>query len=78
MKYMAKEIKLKVGGGTQRGEVSLSALLPHTVSLSVSYQGERASTVVLTGEQLLELRRALDEIASRGDLRGAEKLRLAA
>ena len=69
-----KEINLKVGRGAQRGDISLSAFLPETVSLSVSYKGERAATVVLTGEQVEQLRRALDEVASQVEPR----LRLAA
>ena len=69
-----RQIRLKVGRGTQRGDVGLSALLPETISLSVSYKGERAATVVLTAEQVEQLRQALDEIAPRGETR----LRLAA
>ena len=69
-----KEISIKVGRGTQRGDVVLSALLPETVSLSVSYKGGRAATVVLTGEQVEQLRRALNEMALQGETR----LRLAA
>ena len=69
-----RQVRLKVGRGTQRGDVSLSALLPETLSLSVSYKGERAATVVLTAEQVEQLRQALDEMAPRGEAR----LRLAA
>ena len=69
-----KEINLKVGRGTQRGDVSLSSFLPETLTLRVSYQGERAAAVVLTAEQLWELRRALDELAPEVEGR----LRLAA
>lgn len=69
-----KEISLKVGRGTQRGDVSLSSSLPEMISLRVSYKGERAATVVLTGEQVEQLRRALNEIAPQGEMH----LRLAA
>lgn len=69
-----KEIRLRVGRGTQRGDVSLSAFLPESLTLSVSYKGERAATVVLTREQALRLRQALDELAPQGEGR----LRLAA
>lgn len=69
-----KEINIKVGRGTQRGDIHLSALLPETVSLSVSYKGERAATVTLTGEQVEQLRQALNEMALQGETR----LRLAA
>ena len=75
---MDKEIELKVGRGTQNGRVSLSAFLADTLSLSVSYKGERAATVVLTPEQVLQLRKALDELAPQGEARGEEKLRLVA
>ena len=73
-----KEIILKVGRGTQRGDVSLSAFLPGLLTLSVSYKGGQAAAVVLTEEQVQQLRRALDEIAPQGELRGEEVLRLAA
>ena len=54
--------------------MSLSAFLPESLTLSVSYKGERAATVVLTREQALRLRQALDELAPQGEGR----LRLAA
>jgi hypothetical protein len=73
---MDKEIKMSVGKGTQRGSVSLSSFLPGALSLSVSYKGERAATVVLTGEQALQLRQALDELAA--EVRSEERLRLVA
>lgn len=75
---MDKEIKMSVGKGTQRGSVSLSSFLPGALSLSVSYKGERAATVVLTCEQVLQLRQALDELTSRDEARGEESLRLVA
>ncbi len=71
---MYKEINLKVGKGTQSGSVSLSAFLRDSLTLSVSYKGERAATVVLTPEQVKQLRQALDEIAPQSE----ERLRLAA
>ncbi len=73
-----KEIRLRVGSGTQRGEVRLSTFLPQALTLSVSYKGERAAAVVLTGEQVRQLREALDELAPQGEVWGAEKLRLVA
>ena len=69
-----KEINLKVGTGTQMGSVTLSTWLSDRVFLSVSYQGGYGPTVVLTLEQVQELRRALDEIAPQSE----EKLRLVA
>lgn len=73
-----KKIKFKVGRGTHRGDVTLSAGLPEALTLSVSYKGERASTVVLTAEQVAELRRALDEVAPETNARRESGLRLAA
>jgi hypothetical protein len=73
-----KEIRLRVGRGTQRGDVSVSAYLPQALTLRVSYKGERAATVVLTGEQVRQLRLALEELAPQCEARGEEKLRLVA
>jgi len=67
-----------VGSGTQKGEVRLSTFLPQALTLSVSDKGERAAAAVLTGEQVRQLREALDELAPRGEVRGEERLRLAA
>jgi len=75
---MDKQINLIVGSGTQKGRVSLSAFLADRLSLSVSYKGERAATVVLTPEHVRQLRQALDEIAPQGESRGEEMLRLVA
>jgi hypothetical protein len=69
-----KEINLRVGMGTQVGSVTLSTWLPDKIFLSVSYQGGYGPTVVLTPEQVRELRRALDEIAPQS----GENLRLVA
>src|SRR5881275_1260973 len=73
-----KEIKFKVGRATQSGDVRLSSYLPQVLTLSVSYNGERAATVVLTDEQVRQLRQALDELAPSIEARTAEGLRLAA
>ena len=73
-----KEIRLRVGSGAQRGDVRLSTFLPLVLTLSVSYKGERAATVVLTDEQVRQLRQALDELAPQGEVRGEEQLRLVA
>lgn len=69
-----KKIELRVGTSTQVGNVSISTWLPDVVYLSVSCNGGNGPTVALTLEQLRELRRALDEIASRDE----DGLRLAA
>jgi len=73
-----KEIRLRVGSGTQRGDVSLSTFLPQALTLRVSYKGERAATVVLNAEQVRQLRQALDELAPQCEVRAEEKLRLVA
>lgn len=69
-----KEINLRVGRGTQVGSISLTTWLPDRIFLSVSANGGYGLTVVLTPEQVQELRRALDETAPRAE----EKLRLIA
>jgi hypothetical protein len=73
-----KEINLRVGRGKQVGSVTLSTWLPDRIFLSVSYKGGYGPTVVLTPEQVQELRRALDEIAPQGGQRGEAGLRRAA
>lgn len=72
-----REIKFSVGRETQRGDVRLSSHLPDVLTLSVCYGGERAATVVLTAEQVRQLRQALDELAPQTEAR-AEGLKLAA
>jgi hypothetical protein len=73
-----KDIQLKVGRDTQRGTVRLSAFLPQLLTLSVSYKGECAATVVLTDEQVQQLRQALDELTPPIEVQAKEGLRLAA
>ncbi len=69
-----KRVELSVGSGVQRGSVSLTTWLPDRIFLSVSSNGGYGPTIVLTAEQVWELRRALDEIAPQSE----EKLRLVA
>ncbi len=57
-----REIEIQVGRRSQDGVVRLTAHIPQMLTLSVRYGAERAATVMLTHEQLRELRRALDEI----------------
>jgi hypothetical protein len=57
-----KEHTIKVGSGSQRGTVSLSAHTPGRLTLSASYKGERAATVLLTHEQLQQLRAAIEAL----------------
>ncbi|HLL76329.1 MAG TPA: hypothetical protein VK421_13845 [Pyrinomonadaceae bacterium] len=60
---MIREKELKVGVGQQKpGRVRLSAGVPRGMMLSVAYKGERAASVLLTPEQVSELRAALEEI----------------
>lgn len=62
-----KKINLRVGSGEQIGNVSLTTWLPDRVFLSVSSNNGYGPTVVLTPEQVEELRRALNEIAPQSD-----------
>jgi hypothetical protein len=59
---MTREKELKVGVGQRPGRVRLSAQVPRGLMLSVAYKGERAASVLLTPEQVRELRAALEEI----------------
>ena len=78
---MMREKELKVGVGQTVGRVRLSARVPRGLMLSVAYKGERAASVLLTPEQVRELRAALDEIepavASPAETQGGH-LKLAA
>ena len=51
-----------------------------SVAASSSHRAieDAVSTVVLTGEQVRQLRQALDELAPQGEVRGEEQLRLVA
>jgi len=73
-----REINIRVGRGTQGGEVSVSTFLPETLTLRVSYKGGQAASVVLTEEQVRQLRKALDEVAPQAEMRSEETLRLVA
>ena len=56
------DLELKVGRRESDGEIILSPLTPHILQLTVSYKGDRASSVVLTLSQLQALRQALAEL----------------
>ena len=58
----SREFTMKAGRRVQDGTLSLSALLPGVLSLSVSRKAERACTVQLTREQVRQLRQALAEL----------------
>ena len=56
-----REVELKVGRRSSDGTVRLSAYPPQLVQLSVSYRNRQSASVLLTQEQIRELRAALDE-----------------
>jgi hypothetical protein len=56
-----RETEFKVGRRSVDGIVKLSSYQPELIQLSVSYKGERASSVVLTRPQVQTLRQALAE-----------------
>ena len=64
-----KKIELRVGKGTLVGSVTLTSWTPDRVFLTVSGNDGFSPAVVLTPEQVQELRRALDEIAPRSEER---------
>jgi hypothetical protein len=55
------DVELRVGRREHDGEIRLSALTPQVLQLSVSYKGDRASSVVLTLRQVQTLKQALAE-----------------
>lgn len=79
---MTREKELRVGVGRQKpGRVRLSAQVPQGLMLSVAYKGERAASVLLTPEQVCELRAALEEIepaVGTGERYGGGRLKLVA
>jgi hypothetical protein len=58
---LTPEMELRVGRREHDGEIRLSPLTPQVLQLSVSYKGDRASSVVLTLSQVQTLRQALAE-----------------
>ena len=56
-----RDIEFKVGRRSVDGTIKLSALPPQLLQLTVSYKGERSSSVVLTRAQIQVLRQALGE-----------------
>lgn len=57
-----RDIELRVGRRESDGVIELSAALPRLLTLRVSSHGERAANVVLTREQVRQLRHALARI----------------
>jgi hypothetical protein len=58
---VGRDIELKVGRRSVDGTIKLSTLPPQLLQLTVSYKGERSSSVVLTHIQIQALRQALGE-----------------
>ena len=56
---IGSDIEFKVGRRSVDGTVKLSPHPPQLLQLSVSYKGERSSSVVLTRDQIHDLRQAL-------------------
>jgi len=54
-----RDVELKVGRRSADGIVRLSAYPPQLVQLSVGYRGQQSASVLLTQEQIRELRDAL-------------------
>ena len=63
------DVEFKVGRRSIDGIIRLAPLSPQLIQLSVSYRGERASSVLLTRSQIQALREALTEyeLALTGD-----------
>ncbi len=53
------DVELRVGRRESDGEIKLASLTPQVLQLSVSYKGDRASSVVLTLTQVQALKQAL-------------------
>ena len=73
-----KERTLKVGSHSQRGTVQLTAHTPGRLSLSASYNGECAATVLLTREQVRQLRAAIEELEPFIEAQGEQPERVSA
>ena len=58
---VGRDIEFKVGRRSVDGTIRLSVLPPQLLQLTVSYKGERSSSVVLTRSQIQVLRQALGE-----------------
>lgn len=54
-----REVELQVGRRSSDGSIRLSAYPPQLVQLTVSYKGRQSASVLLTQEQIRELRDAL-------------------
>jgi hypothetical protein len=56
-----RDIEFRVGRRSVDGTIRLSTLAPQLLQLTVSYKGERSSSVVLTRSQIQAFRQALGE-----------------
>ena len=56
-----RDIEFRVGRRSVDGTIRLSALAPQLLQLTVSYKGERSSSVVLTRSQVQAFRQALGD-----------------
>ena len=56
-----RDVEIKVGRRAFDGTIRLSPHPPQLLQLSVSYKGERSSSVVLTRDQIKALQQALAE-----------------
>ena len=56
-----RDIEFRVGRRSVDGTIRLSELAPQLLQLTVSYKGERSSSVVLTRSQIQAFRQALGE-----------------
>jgi len=56
-----RDVEFRVGRRANDGTIRLTAYTPQLVQLSVSYKGERSSSVVLTRSQVAALRQALEQ-----------------
>jgi hypothetical protein len=58
---IGRDVEFRVGRRAEDGTIRLTPYPPQLVQLSVSYKGERSSSVVLTRSQVSTLRQALEE-----------------
>lgn len=58
---IGRDVEFRVGRRAVDGTIRLTAYPPQLVQLSVSYKGERSSSVVLTRSQVAALRQALEQ-----------------
>ena len=67
-----RDIELKVGRRSADGIVRLSAYPPQLVQLTVTYRAQQSASVLLTPEQIRELRDALGNFVEPANPPGRE------